>query len=320
MIWQETLAIAAGDGAAIPVHRWLPNGTPRAVVQIAHGWGEYGLRYLEIGETLASSGFAVYINDHRGHGMASKSLSQLGDFDDVGFIGLVSDMRDVTDLALSEHPGTPIVLLGHSMGSYAVQLYLLDHSHVLSAAALSGGSALDLRIGKLGRLAWYSANNNNAFEPSRTAFDWLCRDKRVVDAYLDDPLCAFVPTPASQNSIIGVVPRLSDVGAMAAIRPSLPVHLFTGEHDPVNGFLEYFTPLVNRYRQGGLRQVSSYIFEGARHETLRETNKQEVFGRLIDWLGDAAMTDPRHSPAARRPQRIAFNPLLFYPAGSRALH
>ena len=164
--------LTAPDGAAIVAYRSLPAGEPRAIVQIAHGMSEHYLRYRHLTDRLNDAGFAVFANDHRGHG-ASAPAHGLGEFGPRGFQAVVDDMAALTTHAKAEIPGKPFVLLGHSMGSFAAQLYLLEHHRQLSALVLTGTAALDQLLGAL--LAGSGPVTlellNAAFEPGRTSFD-----------------------------------------------------------------------------------------------------------------------------------------------------
>lgn len=315
LIWEESFAIEGFDGTVVPVHRWRSDAAPRGIVQIAHGWGEYALRYRDFAHALVRAGYVVYANDHRGHGQAVDDLGRLGDFERGGFPALVRDMGYVSDLAKVDYPGLPVVLIGHSMGSYAAQSYALDHSGAIAGLALVGGSSLDLRCRKLGKYGWFTADNNADFRPARTPYDYISRDPAVVDAFMDDPLCGFVPSAGSQKSLLISAPRLSSVEDMRRIRPDLPVLLFTGDRDPVNGFLSYFTPLAERYRTAGLDDVATRIYRGARHQLLHETNRAEVIADVIDWIARA----PRHAAgpsfSQRTPHRVGQMRRCSGPAG-----
>jgi alpha-beta hydrolase superfamily lysophospholipase len=281
---EQTSILAAADGEPIRVHKWQGDGQVRGVVQIAHGMGEHSLRYRPIAEALASAGFVVYANDHRGHGELAAKAEKLGDFGAGGFPDLVADMVKVTEAARAEHSGKPLALLGHSMGSFATQLYLLDHSHLLDGAALSGSAALD----HLGAAAmagkWRLEDLNASFQPERTPFDWLSGDNAQVDLYLADPLCGFTINDASFGSLFSAAPRLADIGEIKKIRSDLPLFIFAGDMDPVNADLKWLRPLIDRYREAGLSRVSWHIYGNARHEVLNESNRDEVFANVIAWL------------------------------------
>src|SRR5215469_5380206 len=120
--------ITSTDGLHIACARWDSRGAVRGVVQIAHGMGEHIGRYSGLIEALVSAGFTVYGNDHRGHGRTATSSPDLGDFGEGGFDLLVEDMVRLSRIAKQEYPDVPFILFGHSMGSFAAQQYVLDHS------------------------------------------------------------------------------------------------------------------------------------------------------------------------------------------------
>lgn len=283
-IAETMLAISTADGGTTRVYRWEAAAPKRGVVQIAHGMGEHALRYRPVAEALADAGYDVYANDHRGHGALAADAGALGDFGPGGFPAVVADMVEVTQMARSEAGGKPVVLLGHSMGSFAAQLYILDHSDLVGGVALSGTTAVDLLGAAATTGAWRLEDLNAAFEPSRTPFDWLSREPSEVDAYIADPLCGFTVKPESYGSLFSVAPRLASSSQLHRIRRDLPLFLFVGDRDPVNANLAWFRPLVDRYREAGLTDVSWHVYGGARHEVLNETNRPEVVATLRAWI------------------------------------
>jgi alpha-beta hydrolase superfamily lysophospholipase len=281
---ETTSSIPGSDNTPIRLHRWQGSAPTRGTVQIAHGMGEHALRYRPVAHALVEAGYCVYANDHRGHGELAAQANALGDFGAGGFPALVSDMFAVTEFARKAEGDKPLLLLGHSMGSFASQLYMLDHSRSVDGVALSGSSALDLLGAAAMSGRWRLEDLNAPFEPARTPFDWLSRDPAVVDAYMADPLCGFNVTPESYGSLFSVAPRLADPAEVAGIRHDLPTFLFSGELDPVNAKLAWLQPLIDRYREAGLTDVSWHIYGNARHEVLNESNRSEVFANLIAWF------------------------------------
>jgi alpha-beta hydrolase superfamily lysophospholipase len=284
MVAESIHSVLASDDKPIRVYQWKGLAPVRGIVQIAHGMGEHALRYRPIASALVDAGYVVYANDHRGHGELAAQANAIGDFGPGGFPALVDDMTRVTRMARDGEKGKPLVLLGHSMGSFAAQLYLLDHSELLDGVALSGTTALDL----LGAAAmsghWKLEDLNASFEPSRTPFDWLSRDKAVVDAYIADPLCGFNVNAESYGSMFAVAPRLLTIREIGRIRQDLPMFLFVGDLDPVNAKLTWFQPLIDRYHEGGLTDVSWHVYGNARHEVLNEINRSEVVTNLRAWI------------------------------------
>ena len=278
----ERFWLTSSDGLCIACARWESRGPARGVVQIAHGMGEHMGRYADTVDALVAAGLTVYANDHRGHGLSAHS--QLGEFGRGGFELLVQDMVRLSEIAREENPDLPLLLLGHDMGSFAAQRYVIDHSHEIDGLILSGSGALE----GLARAALPETRGSNllnaAFEPARTPFDWLNRDQVVVDAFMADPLCFKELHPESLVSFLGTAPRLCDPVALRKIRGDLPIYLLSGSEDPVGQQLRGLHTLIGRYRDAGLRDIAFDFYPGGRHEMLNEINRRQVQTRLLGWI------------------------------------
>ncbi|MGA5069224.1 lysophospholipase [Streptomyces exfoliatus] len=270
------------DGLTIHVRQWLPTAPPRGIVQIAHGMGEHGARYAPLARALVAAGYAVYADDHRGHGLTMLP-GRPGELGVDGWNLLVEDLATLTRIAGDHHPEAPIVLLGHSLGSFAAQQYLLDHADLVDAVALCGTTAVDELFAFLsGAGGDVMGAFNAAFQPSRTETDWLSRDEAQVDAYIADPLCGFTLDEPSMAGLAGAaVTRLAEP---KAIPTDLPLCVLVGERDPLNQNLTLSDLVVDRYRAAGLTEVTYRTYPGARHELFNETNRDEVVTDLITWL------------------------------------
>ncbi len=282
----------ARDGVEIVGYRWDPAGAPRAAVQLTHGMGEHVQRYGALARALTGRGLVVYGQDHRGHGATARSADELGQLGPDGWTQLVDDIDLLVSRIRDEQPGLPLVLLAHSMGSFAVQQYLLDHSDRIDAVVLTGTTALDqlepaLDLNQPIDLAAFNA----AFSPARTEFDWLSRDEAIIDAYIADPRCGFGIDTDSAKDMFAGARRMADPGQVAAMRPDLPLYIAAGESDPVNANLALLNVLVDRYRAAGLTDVTVRTYPGARHEILNETNRDKVVASILDWI-DQVLSKP----------------------------
>ena len=277
-------SFTSSDGLRVACFRWDSRGPARGVVQIAHGMGEHIGRYVEAIELLNSAGLTVYGNDHRGHGHTASSVVPFGQFGDGGFELLVDDVIRLSRIAKEENPGLPFFLLGHSLGSFAAQKYVLDRSGEINGLILSGSGALD----GLARLANSAPSGSNilnaAFEPARTPLDWLSRDPKVVDAFINDPLCFRELEPAAFASFLAAAPQLADPHRLQNVRDDLPIYLFSGSDDPVGLQLDGVQLLVYRYAKAGLYDISHDFYQDGRHEMLNEINRDEVRERLLAWI------------------------------------
>ncbi len=282
---ETRFSVAAADGHAIEAYAWATPAAfavPRAVVQLVHGMSEHIRRYRHVVQALAAQGYLVYGSEHRGHGQSAFDAGTSGDFGPRGFAALVDDMAAVTRALRERHPGLPVVMVAHSMGSMAAQVYLIEHSALVDAVALSGTAALEMLDVRTS--GWTPETANASVGTPVTPADWLSRDPNVPAAFIADPLCGTPLTLESLFSIFDVGNRTADTALYAAVRKDLPLYLFTGDRDPVNACLAWFGPRVNRLRGAGFRDVSTHVYGGARHEVLNETNREEVIANLIAWI------------------------------------
>ena len=299
MSWNE-FTFEGADGLRLLGRRWPAGVTPRASVQIAHGLAEHSARYARLAAALNAAGYSVYANDHRGHGPSS-APADLGHFADRGgWEKVLGDLWAFNRLIEAEAPGAPIVFLGHSMGSFLGQAFVAEHSDALAGAVLSGSNgkpppiatlgrllarAERLRLGPRGRSGLLNqmmfGDFNKPFTPARTPVDWLSRDPKEVDAYVADPLCGAPFSTQLAIDLLDALPGLLSANRLAGIRKDLPVYVFSGEKDPVGPNLQ---GLIDALRTAGLTRLTTRIYPDARHETLNETNRDEVTRDLIAWL------------------------------------
>lgn len=282
---ETTFTFPTDDGESVFVYRWEGEGDPKAIVQIAHGMGEHAARYCRLAGDLVDRGYVVYADDHRGHGHTAGSADRQGHLGPNGWNGLVDDVATLSGLARKERPGIPLVLIGHSMGSFALQQLILDRSDIMDGAVLSGSTAVDVVAGALDPTQPADLTSFNApFEPARTEFDWLSRDTDEVDLYVADPMCGFGLDAEGTGAMLAGAPALGDPDRLTAIRPDLPIYVISGEADPLSGAGALTQLVVDRYRAAGVTEVSVDIYAGCRHELFNETNRDEVTANLVAWL------------------------------------
>jgi alpha-beta hydrolase superfamily lysophospholipase len=281
---ETTFTFTDPDGEEIFVYRWSGEASPRAIVQIAHGMGEHAARYRRLGEALVDDGYVVYANDHRGHGRTAGSAERHGILGEAGWTGLVDDLGRVSELARQEHPGLPLVLLGHSMGSFALQQYLLDRSAAVDAAVLSGSTAVDVIAAGIDPTQEIDLTAFNEPFEQRTGYEWLSRDPAEVDLYVADPDCGFGVDTEGTAGMMARAAEFGDPAVLAAVRDDLPIYIMSGDADPLAGGGQLIELLADRYRQAGVADVTVALYPGGRHELLNETNRDEVTADLVTWL------------------------------------
>jgi alpha-beta hydrolase superfamily lysophospholipase len=304
----STFRLAVDDGAELFVYRWEPEAAPpKAVVQIVHGMVEHAGRYVRLAELLTAAGYAVYAADQRGHGQTALTLGDLGYFADRdGWRRILDDQHGVNRRIAADHPGLPIFLFGHSMGSFLAQHYLFTYGDSIAGAVLSStnaGAAVKARVGqaiaKLERLRLGPRGKspllqrafsgfNRGFAPTRTEFDWLSRDASEVDKYVADPLCGFDFSVQGWIDLLDGLVEISRHENIGRVPRSLPLYLFSGERDPVGEETRGVLRLIDTYRRTGLTDLTQRFYPGGRHEMLNEENRAEVQRDLVAWL-DAAL-------------------------------
>lgn len=276
MFQERRFKFEGEDGVQIAGFRWKGFGAPKAILQISHGAGEHAQRYPAPLSALLEDGWAIYADDHRGHGLTSPDA--LGDFGPGGASAVVGDMAALTRLAREEYPGAPVVMMGHSMGAMLAQTYVLDHSDLIDALVLSGTCAFELLPPDI--------DFNAGFE-GRTDYDWLSRNEAEVDRYVADPRCGINFTPESRESFGPVVMRQVMPDALAKVRKDLPIYILVGDEDPLNDHLARLQPVLDRFKDAGFTDVTLKVYPGGRHEMLNETNRAEVVEDLKAWLEKA---------------------------------
>ena len=303
----ERQSLQAFDGRRILVDIWRPSD-PVALVHVFHGLGEHPARYERFARHCNTLGFAVAAHNHRGHG-ENYSEDELGHYDDSdGWDKVISDAAHVQDSITRQMPDIPLVLLGHSMGSYIAQSFVMRGHGSAAALILSAtafNSPLQLRIGH-----WLAAFEsfrggkrnkskllnkigfgefNKPFKPNRTDFDWLSRDENEVDKYVADPLCGSDSSSGLWFDLTGGLLEVSSLQALRKIPADLPILITGGSQDPVGG-QKGLTRLASKYEEAGHTGTTLKIYDGGRHEMLNETNRDQFSQDLSDWMAQAVLT------------------------------
>ncbi|MGL6202659.1 MAG: alpha/beta fold hydrolase [Lachnospiraceae bacterium] len=297
-IWKFNSYTNVGE---IYVEIWTPKGTPRAVIQIVHGMAEHIGRYADFAAYLVEHGCAVVMNDQVGHGQSIRDEASRGYFGEKdGGKNLLLDINHLHERAVSEFPDVPMVLLGHSMGSFLARAYAASYPQDFDKYIFSGTAGHNPLLG-LGRIIakierkrngamkpsellnkMSFGSNNKAFKPIRTASDWLTSDEKIVDAFVKDPLCGFTFTAEAMSDLFEVMRSVSGIQWAKQV-PDVPIFIFSGEKDPVSSSGKGVRQVVDWLEKTGHPQVLFKLYEG-RHEMLNEVNKQEVFEDILGFL------------------------------------
>jgi len=300
----ETNQFTASDNTSIFYRSWIPeNKNFHAIVHIFHGMAEHSERYHRFASYLNGLGIAVYAQDHRGHGRTSSD-------DDLGYFAprkgwqrVLQDGYELSQEIARRHPEKDLFLFGHSMGSFLVRTLIALHPEHYRGAIICGTGASQGLLGAVGKVlatvrSWRNKGRNpdqlldtlsfgafgKAFQPEKTSFDWLSRDEREVQKYVDDPLCGFVCSSRFFVDLLTGISMANSKRNIQRVPKDFPLLLISGANDPVGKFGKGFETVCEAYRSVGLTDITCTLVKGARHELLNETNRDEVHTMIGTWL------------------------------------
>lgn len=289
--------------ADIFARSWAPEDKEiKAVLQISHGMAEYGERYEELGAYLCEAGYAVIINDHVGHGRSIKTADDLGYFNgdkNKAGIGFVEDVHKLTLIAKEEFK-KPVILMGHSMGSFVARHYITKYASDIAGAIICGTSGPNPAAGagilvaslveKIKGSKFRSEFINglafglyNKRCEGRTPFDWLSVNKENIDKYISDDLCGFLFTVSGYKNLFEVLQFVSAESWYGAVPSKLPMYLIAGTEDPVGTYGKGVETVYNKLKATGHTDVEIKLYEGLRHEIHNEDERFTVYADIIKW-------------------------------------
>ena len=301
----EAIAFPSSDGkhTSSAFLYTVPGQPVRAVLQLSHGMCEYVRRYEPMAEFYAAHGIALAGNDHLATVTPPRQGSTGTTVTPNGRFHLLNDLHTMNRILHERFPDTPIILYGHSMGSFYARWYAEKWPESITALVISGRQAqlYECRRPAAGRLiarvkgpryvsplmvklnfGSYCRKIENAQSPNA----WLSRDNSVVKAYDADGLCTFRFTAATYREMLATLNHVSTKAWAQAIDKDLPVLLIAGDCDPVGDYGSGVRKVWAMLGDAGVRDLTCQIFEGGRHELHNETNRDEVFDYVLTWIED----------------------------------
>lgn len=281
---------------------FLPEGEVRAVVIIHHGMAEHINRYADYVKHLTDMCYAVFMHDMANHGKSNQKTELLGYFgENDGYKNLVKDLKTVYDLAKKEFPDKKIIMFGHSMGSFIVRCFDCAYPGASDASVYmgTGGSNPAAGMGKaisnliasikgstykskmLDKITFGSFNKKT---DKKTSFDWLTRDSAIVQKYIDDDYCGFLFTVKGMNDLVNLNVWANSAECYNTVKKDLPILLVEGADDPVGAYSKGINEVADKMKASGHTNVTVKLFPGCRHEVLNETNRQEVYEGIDEFL------------------------------------
>ena len=290
-------------GGIIHGCRWTPEGEVKAVMQIVHGIAEYVERYDDFANFLNTRGILVVAEDHMGHGKSICEATPTGCFAG-GWQTAVKDTYRLLKKTMEEFPDVPMILFGHSMGSFMARTILASYSDSGIAGAIICGSAwmpgAVISAGKAVASLVCKQNGeqnpskllqsmmfggyNKKIEHPRTPSDWLTRDQKIVDAYEADPLCGFIPSAGLVRDMMTGLQYIQNSKNLDGMKKDLPVYFIAGGDDPVGGYGAGVRQAAEEFKKHGMEKVDVKIYPLCRHEIHNEINRQEVYEDVANWV------------------------------------
>ena len=282
---------------------WETEKEPIGVLQIVHGMAEYIDRYDNFAKYMTEQGFNVIGHDHLGHGHSVSDERDYGFFaEENGDKIIIEDMHSVTQYAREKWEELPNFILGHSMGSFCLRQYLTKYSNDVFGAIIMGTGWIPSAAALLGKTiatntckskGGHTVNPllikltlepyNKPFAPARTNCDWLSRDEKQVDLYVNDKLCGFDFTAGAYKDFFTILEKIAKNRQLIGMRKSLPILITSGSVDPVGG-KKACEKLNAQYKRCGIDDVTLKLWENDRHEILNELDKSDVYRYICTWL------------------------------------
>lgn len=296
---------SSSDGRSeIHVRLWEPESPPRGVVQLVHGVAEHIGRYDAFARFLCRNGFAAAGTDHLGHGLTVQTEEEKGWFAEKdGWSLIVRDEKKLRDRLREAYPELPMILLGHSMGSFMARTYIGDYPEDFDLCILSGTGHTPGAVCRAGRMvARREIRRHGSKYRSQTlqsmAFgsylrgienpigpnDWICRDEAVIRAYDEDPLCGFVGTAELMYEMMLGLENIGNNSHIMKMKKDLPILFIAGEADPVGGWGRGVRTVFDRFKGIGMQDVTIKMYPEMRHEVLNEIGKEQVWQDVLDWI------------------------------------
>ncbi len=301
---KENKFISKDGKTNIHYYIWYPENEVKAVIQLNHGVTEYMDNYNEFAEFLCSNDFLVIGHDQIGHGHSAETIDKLGKFskEDSADI-LIDDMHTVMEKAKAEYPNVPYFLIGHSFGSFQSRIFAATYGDKLNGLVLTGtGNTKAKRVNRILKiidhlrrikksdyksklvLAIIFGPYSARIKHPRNFHEWMCRDEKSVSDYLRNPLNNYIYTLNGFSTLLKVSLKMQEEEVYESTPKNLPILMLSGSEDPVGHYGGDIHEVGDKYKEHNVKDISVKIYEGARHNVLYETNKQEVMQDCLKWI------------------------------------
>ncbi|MBO4898765.1 MAG: alpha/beta hydrolase [Lachnospiraceae bacterium] len=303
---KEEISFESRDGASsIYAVKWIPDETPKAILQITHGMAEHIGRYEDFATYMCEHGFMVIGDDHLGHGRTLHINEGKPGYICAkhGDTVMVRDEHRLKKIVQGENPGIPIFILGHSMGSFILRNYMYRYGTGINGAivmgtgmqprallavsraiaAISGFVLGDDHIPTLLNSMAFGAYNKR-IPDAKNDYEWLSKVDEVQQKYIADSDCGFTFTVNGFKVLFKLIWKLTDKANVEKMPRNLPVFMVSGEEDPVGNYGEAVKQVYESYKALGMEDVTLKLYKDDRHEILNETDHDQVYEDILNWI------------------------------------
>ena len=294
----KTSRFTSHDGKEVQLYVWDEVSSPKAVVKIAHGMGEYSVRYDHFAQFLNSRGYIVVMNDHRGHGLTAAKDS-LGYEEGDMWTNNVRDQLAILDYCREKY-GLPLVMMGHSYGSFITQAVIEEHPDVVGFVLCGSNYMKDISFTLCRVIASGMCRHRGGRYPAQLIVNlsfkmyekkfpgknaWLNTIEDEVKKYNDDPMNGFVCSANFYRTFMDGIAKLYKKAYYSQINAEKPLLIIAGGDDPVGVYSKGVKKLEKFYsKKVKVADVTTHIYDGARHEILNEKCKEQVYNDVADWI------------------------------------
>lgn len=294
---------SANQKTKIHAVQWIPEGVPKAILQIAHGVTEHILCYEEMANYFTEKGFLVVGNDHLGHG------SSIGEESKPMYFGperswewVVEDIHTCMQMTKKQYPNIPYILLGLSLGSFAVRTHAICYPKEVDGIVLVGTGQCQrifLMVARfIVKIEAKRAGEDNTtpliqkltfedynkkFAPNRTNYDWLCASEQGLDSYIKDPLRGEALSSGLFREMLNGMDFTGRLENQKKMDKDVSVLFLSGEEDPVGDLGKGVKRAYESFKKAGMKDVSMKLYKGLRHDIFLEDEKISIFEDIYEW-------------------------------------
>lgn len=297
---KKTLELQGQNKAVIVVHTWQPEAAIIGGMHILHGMAEHGERYEDFAQFMVANGYAVWVQDHRQHGL-SISHDTFGIFDETDtWMAMVEDVELVQLAFHQAFPEMAMHMLGHSMGSALLRGYLQTKRAEIDTAIIMGSPSVNKPLLKAGQLMgtvleWLKpkvaspfmntlsvGKFNKAINHPQTPFDWISKDSSIVNRYAKDPLCGYAYNPRFYSELSRGMIRVNTRVQMAKY-PEVKTLFISGAEDPAGDKGKGVKAISHQYNKLG-KNHKLVMMPNMRHEVLNEVDKSQTYHLVLEFI------------------------------------